>query len=246
MRPVLAVSRRLSSRRLDAERPHDRPIVVDEHDEPVDERSEDRTDANTSQSARRQPGRPSPISPVEATTSRANVCDPRLADRMSGDLHLFSKTSDSPRRRRGGRGVTHSYRLWREHTVGTFLVNGANRVLGRVIAGELTRQGHRVVATKPCRQIFVPRNHCYHHWWHDTGFGTDLFRRPGWSRRAAAATDDRGPTLRCRGTPLPLRSPASYFQRVATPDPSACSAETNACHIVAELLARPTHPTSLL
>ena len=35
MRPVLAVSRRLSSRRLDAERLHDRPIDVDEHEEPA-------------------------------------------------------------------------------------------------------------------------------------------------------------------------------------------------------------------
>jgi hypothetical protein len=42
MRPVLAVSRELSSRRLDAERLHDRPIIVAEHDELVNEWSEER------------------------------------------------------------------------------------------------------------------------------------------------------------------------------------------------------------
>jgi hypothetical protein len=39
---MLAVSRRLNNRRLEAERLHDRPIVVGEHDELVNEWSEER------------------------------------------------------------------------------------------------------------------------------------------------------------------------------------------------------------
>ena len=86
---------------------------------------------------------------------------------------------------------------------------------------ELARQGHRVVATMPCRQIFAQLITA------TTAGRTTPVSDPAavpltWMVPSICCRNGRrGPTLRCRGTPLPLRSPATYFRRVATFDPSA-------------------------